>query len=402
MAILGSTLLLSSEVMANEPWSQDRQWLLGDWNGKRQQLEDLGYRFNLSIMNQTATILDGGKSNHQTRNANQLGLGVNFDLSKIADWKNTTAALTITKRDGRNLASDIGMNGSPTEIYGRGNIWRLTQAWIKSGFIDNTLQIKIGRMGMSEDFNGSHCEFQSLILCGGQVGKSQGDVWYNGPVSGWAMNAKYHFSPEWSIAAGVYENNPENLRTDKKANFNLDTSAGKGVLVPVELAWKTQRMNGLTGEYKLGGFYTTHDYANVDDSNATDPKRAVWLNMQQQLTVNNTNPKGGLYAAINLVFNDTSTTSNVSSTQQIVLWYKAPFTSRPNDQIGFGMGRYQFNDKVASNTDRDAETDVELNYVYQYSPALMIRPNLQYVNKPNGLSTIDNAWVAGISVGLKF
>lgn len=401
--MLASILGCSHAALANEFWSSDRQWLFGDWNGERTALEQQGYKFNVNVMNQTAMVIDGGNSDrYKTRNANQVALGVQFDLAKIANWQNTTAAITVTKRDGRNLANDIGMNGSPTEIYGRGNIWRLSQAWIKHGFLDNTLQVKAGRMGMSEDFNGSQCEFQSLILCGGQVGKSQGDVWYNSPVSGWALNAKYQFAPEWNIGLGIYENNPDNLRTDKSVNFNLDTDERKGVLIPVELAWKTNQLNGLSGEYKLGGFMTTHDYTKVDGSTGTDPKRAVWLNMQQQLSQQESSSNRGLYGALNFVFNDESTTISVSSTQQVALWYKGALASRPQDQIGFGIGRYEFNDKVAANNGRDAETDIELNYVYQYSPAVMIRPNIQYVNKPKGLSSIDDAWVAGVSVRLNF
>ncbi|WP_343596151.1 carbohydrate porin [Acinetobacter sp.] len=405
MGAVSLAILMSQGAMANEFWSQDRQWLLGDWNGERQQLEQLGYKFNFSVMNQTATVLDGGKNdNHQTRNANQVTLGTNFDLNRILGWKNTTAALSVTKRDGRNLANDIGMQGSPTEIYGRGNIWRLTQAWVKTGLFDNTLQVKAGRMGMSEDFNGSQCEFQSLILCGGQVGKSQGDVWYNGPVSGWAMNAKYQFLPEWTIGAGVYENNPENLKTTgeyRKQNFNMDLSDAKGTLIPVELAWKTKKLNGLSGEYKLGGFFSTHDYKRVDGQTGDDPKRAIWLNAQQQLTSSDDNPNRGLYGAVNLVFNNDHT-ATIESTQQVAMWYKGAFESRPNDQIGLGAGRYKYNDKVAANQNRDDEIDFELNYTLQWSPAIMLRPNIQYIYQPLGNKQADDVWTAGVSVRVNF
>lgn len=394
--------IFSSSIYANEPWSQDRQWLFGDWGGNRQQLEDQGYKFNLSLMNQTATLIDGGKTDsHPTRNADQITLGANFDLNKIAGWKDTTAAITVTKRDGRNLASDIGMKGSPTEIYGRGTIWRLTQAWVKTGFMDNTLQVKLGRMGMAEDFNSSHCEFQSLILCGGQIGKAQGDVWYNGPVSGWAANMKYKLSPEWTVGAGVYENNPENTEEKDNANFNLSTDQAKGVLIPVELAWKTKKINQLTGEYKLGGFWSSEDYATIDGSDGKDPKSGIWLNAQQQLTARAENSNRGLYGTVNLTFNNDSTAS-ISDTQQVAFWYKGAFDARPMDQIGFGVGRYKFNDKVAANSNRDYEIDTELNYTYNYSPAVMIRPNLQYVYQPYGSKEINDAWVAGVSVKLNF
>ena len=402
LSFISAAVLLSHTALANDFWSQDRQWLLGDWNGKRQQLAEQGYTFNLNVMNQTATILDGGLSdNHQTRNANQVFLGANFDLNKIAGWENTTAALAVTKRDGRNLAKDIGMQGSPTEIFGRGNIWRLAQAWVKTGFLDNTLQVKAGRMGMSEDFNGSQCEFQSLILCGGQVGKSQGDVWYNGPVSGWAINAKYRFAPEWTFGLGVYENNPKNLTDTKSAGFNLSTKDANGVLIPVELAWKTKQVNQLPGEYKLGGFYTTHKYTDVDQSHDENSKQAIWFNAQQQLTAGANNSTQGLYGTVNLVFNDKAT-ATIADTQQLAVWYKGAFDARPKDQIGFGVGRYHYNNDVLKNHDRDQELDFEVNYVYQYSPAIMLRPNIQYVYRPAGLKSTDNAWVAGVSVKANF
>ncbi|UIY51923.1 carbohydrate porin [Acinetobacter baumannii] len=158
LSVLTIAVLGSQFTLANEPWSQDRQWLLGDWNGKRQQLEQQGYKFTASIMSQAATNLDGGYNDSNTfENAAQLSLGANFDLEKIAGWKDTTASLVVTKRDGNALTLErikdprSSQLGNAQEIYGRGKIWRLSQAWVKKGFVDNTVQVKFGRMGMSEE-----------------------------------------------------------------------------------------------------------------------------------------------------------------------------------------------------------------------------------------------------------
>lgn len=253
-----STAVLSSQIaLANEFWSQDRQWLLGDWGGERQQLENKGYKFTASIMSQAATNLDGGYNDSNTlENAGQLTLGANFDLNKIAGWEDTTAAIMITKRDGNALTLErikdprSSALGNSQEIYGRGKIWRLTQAWIKKGFDDNTVQVKIGRMGMSDDFNSSQCEFQNLLLCGGQLGKSLGSIWYNWPVGLWGANVKYQFAPEWTLGLGVYEVNPDNVKTQSNSDgFNLDMNNVKGATIPVELAWKPKlrAFNGLPG-----------------------------------------------------------------------------------------------------------------------------------------------------------
>ncbi|MCG6642640.1 carbohydrate porin [Acinetobacter baumannii] len=433
LSVLTIAVLGSQFALANEPWSQDRQWLLGDWNGKRQQLEQQGYKFTASIMSQSATNLDGGYNDSNTfENAAQLSLGANFDLEKIAGWKDTTASLVVTKRDGNALTLErikdprSSQLGNAQEIYGRGKIWRLSQAWVKKGFVDNTVQVKFGRMGMSEDFNSSQCEFQNLLLCGGQLGKSIGSIWYNSPVGVWAANVKYQFAPEWTLGVGVYEVNPDNIKTESNSDgFNLDMNNVKGATIPVELAWKPKlaAFNGLPGEYKVGALYSTAEANDIKTAGKVhDGKQSFWINAQQQLSHAGQDPKRGLYVSFNGVVNDKATTF-VQSTQQLALWYKGPFDSRPNDSIGFGIANYVVNDRakdkqIATNESRgyysydsiasdyipiqDDELNVELNYTYQWSPAVMLRPNIQYIHQPAGVKEDDDAWVAGLSVKVNF
>ncbi len=433
LSVLTIAVLGSQFALANEPWSQDRQWLLGDWNGKRQQLEQQGYKFTASIMSQAATNLEGGYNDSNTfENAAQLSLGANFDLEKIAGWKDTTASLVVTKRDGNALTLErikdprSSQLGNAQEIYGRGKIWRLSQAWVKKGFVDNTVQVKFGRMGMSEDFNSSQCEFQNLLLCGGQLGKSIGSIWYNSPVGVWAANVKYQFAPEWTLGVGVYEVNPDNIKTESNSDgFNLDMNNVKGATIPVELAWKPKlaAFNGLPGEYKVGALYSTAEANDIKTAGKVhDGKQSFWINAQQQLSHAGQDPKRGLYVSFNGVVNDKATTF-VQSTQQLALWYKGPFDSRPNDSIGFGIANYVVNDRakdkqIATNESRgyysydpiasdyipiqDDELNVELNYTYQWSPAVMLRPNIQYIHQPAGVKEVDDAWVAGLSVKVNF
>lgn len=433
LSVLTIAVLGSQFALANEPWSQDRQWLLGDWNGERQQLEQQGYKFTASIMSQAATNLDGGYNDSNTfENAAQLSLGATFDLDKIAGWKDTTASLVVTKRDGNALTLErikdprSSQLGNAQEIYGRGKIWRLSQAWIKKGFADNTVQVKVGRMGMSEDFNSSQCEFQNLLLCGGQLGKSIGSIWYNSPVGVWAANVKYQFAPEWTLGVGVYEVNPDNIKTESNSDgFNLDMNNVKGATIPVELAWKPKFavFNGLPGEYKVGALYSTAEANDIKTAGKVhDGKQSFWINAQQQLSHAGQDPKRGLYVSFNGVVNDKATTF-VQSTQQLALWYKGPFDSRPNDSIGFGIANYVVNDRakdkqIATNESRgyysydpiasnyipiqDDELNVELNYTYQWSPAVMLRPNIQYIHQPAGVKEVDDAWVAGLSVKVNF
>ncbi|MEI2514054.1 carbohydrate porin [Acinetobacter soli] len=433
LGLISAALLSCQFASANEFYSQDRQWLLGDWGGNRQQLEQQGYKFTASIMSQAASNISGGFNDNTTvENAGQLTLGANFDLSKIAGWKDTSAAIMITKRDGNAITLErikdprSSTLGNSQEIYGRGKIWRLTQAWIKKGFDDNTVQVKIGRMGMSDDFNSSQCEFQNLLLCGGQLGKSIGSIWYNWPVGLWGANVKYQFAPEWTMGLGIYEVNPDNIKTQSNSDgFNLDMNNVKGATIPVELAWKPKLayFGGLPGEYKIGALYSTAEATDVaNPSKVHDGKHSFWINTQQQLTQQGNDPKRGLYISFNGVLNDKATTM-VQSTQQLALWYKGAFDSRPNDSISFGLANYVVNerardrqiaidesrgydqyDALASNyiPVQHDELNIELNYTYQWSPAVMLRPNIQYIHQPAGVKEVDDAWVAGLSMRLNF
>lgn len=51
---------------AFQPFAQDQKWLLGDWNGKRNELAQQGYQFNLAFQNESATNLKGAMTTHRS------------------------------------------------------------------------------------------------------------------------------------------------------------------------------------------------------------------------------------------------------------------------------------------------------------------------------------------------
>ncbi|EPY8472491.1 carbohydrate porin OprB, partial [Pseudomonas aeruginosa] len=126
---------------------------------------------------------------------------------------------------------------------------------------DGALDVKFGRFGEGEDFNSFPCDFQNLAFCGSQVGNWAGSIWYNWPVSQWALRVKYNFAPDWYVQVGAYEQNPSNLETGN--GFKMSGSGTKGALLPVELIWQPKvGAEQLPGEYRLGYYYST---AKADD-----------------------------------------------------------------------------------------------------------------------------------------
>jgi porin len=247
-------LSLCHTAFAAPAFDSESPFMFGDWNGTRGDLSAQGYDFKLDYTGEVGANLHGGYNHdHATRYSDQFAVGTHLDLQKILGWHDAEFQLTLTNRNGDNISNDrindprVGGFTSAQEVWGRGNITRITQMWYQQKFLDQRLDIKVGRFGEGEDFNSFPCDFQNLAFCGSQVGNWVGSVWYNWPVSQWALRAKYHLTPELYAQVGIFEQNPSNLENDN--GFKLSGSGTEGAMLPVELVW-TPRLNGLPGEYR--------------------------------------------------------------------------------------------------------------------------------------------------------
>ena len=390
-------------VYAANAFEAESPWMLGDWNGQRSALQQKGYDFSFGYTGEMATLLDAShSSSHGTEYADQFAFGTHFDLDKILGWQDTEAQITITQRNGRSLSqtSDAleGHLSSTQEVWGRGQTWRLTDLWIKKKFMDQKLDIKVGRFGEGEDFNSFDCDFQNLALCGSQVGNGVGDQWYNWPVSQWAARVKYNLRPDLYAQVGVYEYNPENLERGK--GFNLSTDGSHGAIIPAELVW-TPKIGAqkLPGEYRAGYYYSTADAVVIAHQDQKDQHQGGWIVAKQQLTAHNGDVSRGLTGFVNATVHD-SETNNVSDMQNIGLVYKGAMDSRPKDEIAFGLARINLNDDL--NDGRSEEYDAEVYYGLHATNWLTIRPNIQYIRHVGAYKNGENAWVGGIKFQTAF
>lgn len=415
----------SNPALAAGAFESSSKWMTGDWGGARTELLGKGYDFTLDYVGEAATNLHGGYNDDRTaRYSDQFALGMKLDLQKILGWHDAEFKLAITERSGRNLSNDrisdprAGQFSSVQEVWGRGQTWRLTQMWIKQKYLDGALDVKVGRFGEGEDFNSFPCDFQNLAFCGSQVGNWVGGIWYNWPVSQWAMRVKYNITPEFFAQVGVFEQNPSNLETGN--GFKLSGSGTKGMILPVELVWSPQ-VSGLPGEYRLGYYYSTAKADDISDPDRThSSKHGWWVVAQQQVTAHNGDANRGLSLFANFTVHDKDT-NVVDNYQQVGLVYKGAFDGRPKDDIGFGVARIHVNDDVKKRAElinagngiddydnpafvpiQRSEYNAELYYGFHVTDWLTVRPNLQYIKSPGGVDEVDNALVAGIKMQSSF
>lgn len=400
---------------AEQAFDAKGQYMLGDWNGKRTELAQQGIKFEANIAADAAYLANGGRDNDHTATvASQLWLGTALDLEQLAGWDGVTVRAVMTARQGQSTTLEDLQDSSAPQLgnvqanYGRGNQkTRLSELSIEKKFKQQGLSIKAGRLGLGMDFNVMACDFASTAFCAAQMGKWQGNIWMNTPVSQWGARVKQELSPELAVQAGVYEYNPENAL--ERHGWNLDTDDADGLTIPVEVIWTPKALvNGLAGSYRVGAMYNTADDVKnqKDIANPADAKNrtfAGWLAVEQQLTSTGEG-KRGLHSFANFTWHD-RVTNKVDNSQQLGVKYIGLTDRLPNDMVGLAVNRVHVNDRFAAGKpqfDASAEYNVELNYSYNPAKWLMLRPSMQYVVNPGSTNKVDDAFVLGLSSKVTF
>ncbi|MGX9938759.1 carbohydrate porin [Acinetobacter pseudolwoffii] len=428
MKYLGLALLPLMAAMttaqAESAFDPQGQYLLGDWNGQRTELAQQGIKFEANLLTDTAYLADGGRNEGaDPLTSAQLWLGTQLDMEKLAGWNGVTVRAAMTARQGQSTSVRDLQDPSAPQLanvqgtFGRGNQdSRLSELSIEKNYKDQGLSIKAGRLGLGMDFNVMACDFASTAFCAAQMGKWQGNIWMNTPVAQWGARVKQQLNPELAVQVGVYEFNPDNgLSYGEDQGWSLDTDHADGVTIPAEVIWTPKSwVNGLPGSYRVGGMYNTADNpenqfdiakGKVDGVGVEGKNRtfAGWLAVEQQLTSTGQG-RQGLHSFANFTWHDRDT-NKVDNSQQIGVKYIGLADSQPNDILGLAVNRVHVNDRFADSRpafNADAEYNIELNYSYNATKWLMLRPNLQYVVNPGATNNVDNALLLGLTSRIIF
>lgn len=425
----------TSIAQADEPFAENSRWMTGDWGGLRTDLLDKGIDIKLGYMGESGSNLRGGYDPHHrvTRYSDQFSMGVDADLQKLFGWQDAKFSIALSNRNGSEI-DDITSDpraksfGSAQEVHGRGSVTRIGELWLSKGWLDNSVDLKVGRFAVSDEFAVEDCVFQNLAFCGSQPGNYVDSI-YNGPISQWAARLRYRLNNELYAQIGAYNVNPSNLDNDN--GLKLYTRGTTGTLVPVELVWKPT-VNRLPGEYRVGYYHSTADGTDVYKDQSGQPaalsgqpyradssRHGFWVVGKQQLTTVGGDASRGLTAVASATFMDKATTP-VDSYQKAALLYTGLFDARPADVIGAGIARVHGSSRFLRNAQTANDNSgatfedanyvpeqhsmyvAELNYRVKVTGWLDVMPNLQFIKDPDGERQVDNTWIAGLQVQSQF
>lgn len=421
---LAATLLCGFPAIAGADELGSERFLLGDWGGLRTRLHEHGVDFQLNYFSEPAYNVSGG-DRQLLRYADQFTADATIDLDKLFNWRRAIFKVTLTYRDGNSLSADANLHTllEVQEVYGRGDILRLTELSYEQVLLDGFLDVKLGRLGVGGSFYNWSCEFMNLSFCGELPGNIVA-TWYNWPVSQWGTRLRLRLNEDMRIEAGIYQINPRNLEDGTTLSF----SGGIGAMIPLEFDWSPRFGSAeLPGAYRIGGWYDTSNQPDVFLAANGEPlvlnpgvaplmrngESGVYLNAQQQLTGASANSRG-----LSVFFNWVEADHNTASITQLLslgMFYAGPFGARPRDTLGLAVGRTQVNPRVAEGQRlqngtatgpsvpvQDAEYPIELFYNIHFTPWLAISPLVQYIVHPGGTNAYPDVVVVGANIAITF
>lgn len=389
--------------------------LTGDWGGARTRYADAGVTFRGDYVSESFANVSGGLQRGSAY-AQQLRLGADLDMARIAGWQGTTLHFTINDRRGTGISSDYIGNRLPVqEVYG-GLYTRLSEASVEQNLAGGRLNLRLGFFAMGNDLGGMilGCQLINAAFCAHPLSLSGNSGWYNYPNARWGAAVRYRLAPEVVLRTGVYQDNPR--LGDKKNAFRPFASGTAGVMLPLEVEYapgSAPHGTALPGHYKLGVYYDSARVARQGESGTVGGRYGMYVLADQTIWREG---RGGRGVALFGQF-----TANPRASAQITRWYAAgvvktgTFAGRDADTVALGLVHAQLNPRLRANALADLEAGddtslpagesvVELSYGLQPLPWLGVRADVQYVVDPGAFSyrSTRNALAVGTQLRITF
>lgn len=400
--------------------------MTGDWGGKRKKLQEAGVTLRAHFVTETAANPTGGQ--RQTiRYTQQVDFGADLDLDRLAGLSDPKIQITLTDRVGRSLSADaIGNQFAVQELYGAGQNFRLSEFQYQQDLFTRKLSIGFGWAPVGDNFATISvlCDFQNAVLCGHTNAMTVNSGAHNFPTGEWGAHVKIIPVPQFYVATGLYQVNPDEDNGDNGFNLSFHST---GAFVPVELGWLPgQGPGGLPGTYKIGAYYNSSPTPDV----LTDVNGLSAGLTGAPFAIRN--GRWGTYAmADQMVFRQEPDSDRGLRLGGLVGMgdhetakfgyflagggvYQGTFARREKDWISFAVAYVRTNPRLTTfQEDRNmvvpgsvgiqtSESIVEIDYSAQLAPWLEVRPNLQYVIDPGATGKIPNSFVMGLYTSITF
>jgi porin len=379
--------------------------LTGTWFGLRETLVQRGITPSITY---TTDVLGNpvGGLRKGIAYAGQLNADLTFDLGKVAGLDGLTFNISGNWASGTDLsADDIGNFFVVAQAFA-GDRVRLYTLYLAQSLLDGRLDIKVGRFAPGDDFlSWPQYTFFANIALNPAVFATQVNVpgFTAAPIGTWGARVRGKPLDTLTTTVGLYYSDPSrDLANTSGVDFAVDAT-GTGVLVMTEVAYLLNQREGagLSGTYRLGGYYDSSRYSTFADPQSL--RRGNWgvYLMADQIVYR----EGGAASQRGLALFGALVAAPLQSINTIPLFasgglvYQGILRSRPKDITALGAYIGAFSQDLPG---QRVETVFELTHSMPLTRWLTVQPDIQYIIHPSGRSSISNALVIGTQLLLQF
>ncbi len=399
-AVLSSVLSASAAQDLSLPFGNfGLDEACGEINSANSSLEkDSGIGLFFDYYAVLLTNPSGGAS-QGTNYTHEMLYGVNIDLEKVLNWKGATFTVSGAYNVGDDLSNKIGNFFTVSESYVNNGamLYEIYLSQTKD-FDFGSVQISIGRISMSDDF--ASLPIFGYLVSGG-IDSTPAAIFSNSPftsspVATWGVSAVLSTEGNVSFAAGLYQI-PDNIN-DNWRGVDMGISSDDGYMAVFQAEWSpTFKCGGseLSGEYQLGGYfyggYNPGSFPGSDRENAY----GFYLQGQQQIWKDSADRYVAIWAGVQAA--PVQSISIMPWMAYAGIQFQGFVPYRSGDGIYFSWLTGWFSSDYAKtvNYDVSQETVLEFTYVIQLNEYVSIQPDFQYIIRPYGNGSIDNAFVVG-------
>jgi len=399
----------SPAVDAVEPswFNLESKTMTGDWGGVRTDLEDLGIRTKIELINQIMVNMHGGqetRNGHDTAGSYVFNLYFDLDKMKIADnaefwigvkgtWGGDDSDFDKEKVGGLFKTNQDAGSEEPVFV----DKWHFKQT-----LFDGRLEYRVGRMEPVKDL------VDTSVIIGHEDKYFLNQALVRNATipssKGLGVYANWKLSDVVYVRMAALDAEAE----DRQTNFNTAFHGEDSFRVFTELGCKPEvesDRGSLWGHYRVGTWFDpTTKKRHFDTLGGRRAERfdsndwGFYVGFDQMVwkEVDDPHDQQGIAVAGRYGW-ASGEVNRIEHFWAAAVQYEGLWPAREKDRVGFGVGQGILADEYERVHPRaDRETVYELYYSIYVSPWLTVSPDLQFITNTGGDDGDPDTFVAGL------
>ncbi|MGE3175561.1 MAG: carbohydrate porin [Planctomycetota bacterium] len=419
LAMTGTGLRAQDPTPATEPQAADapdreapgREWLggdpwwnwsraTGDWGGHRTWLEERGVEVGGGLTVDWAGAWSGGMRQRDSVDT-LLDVNVALDLEALLGVPETLVFFDAYQVEGRDPSGDIGDFQGVSNIQAD-DVRELAEAWIETRLGDQ-LRLKFGKVDFNSEFAFSEEAGEFVHPSPGISPAIQAAPTFPDPstaaIAFWEPDGRSY------LGVGVFDGaGADGIRTGRHGLggfFDDDDSKAYFTVAEAGTSWVGGGSWG-SGRVAVGGFHHSARFDRFDGGSDRGTSGFYAILDQRLWREDPADPDSmqgvGMFTSLGWADHDVA---EAAMHVQLGATWTGAIEGRDDDVLGLVVTHVDLSDATGSPFTAD-ETAIELMYRLQVTPAIALKPDLQFIVHPGGDETADDALVGLLRVEITF